>query len=92
MRGCHLLLPFFCAGTANIVGAIKSAAEGIFQVCVFFHGKLFQGNRVVKKSSEHFDGFGVLKGNESNDCIGFIRWDQLVVNASRKLSIANALA
>ncbi|XP_051871240.1 L-asparaginase 1-like [Pristis pectinata] len=43
-------------GSLLIAGYLSRAAS-IQQVCVFFNSKLFQGNRVVKQSTEHMDAF-----------------------------------
>ncbi|XP_062905848.1 L-asparaginase 1-like isoform X1 [Mobula hypostoma] len=47
----HILGSLLIAGYLSHVASIQ-------QVCVFFNSELFQGNRVVKQSSEDMDAFG----------------------------------
>lgn len=41
----------------NFCGAVAAAQSGIPEVCVYFHNKLYRGNRVLKTNASEFDAF-----------------------------------
>lgn len=45
-------------GRDNLVNSlIIAASDKVHEVCLYFHGKLFRGNRSTKMSSDQFDAF-----------------------------------
>lgn len=41
----------------NFCGAVAAAQSGIPEVCVYFHNKLYRGNRVLKTNASEFNAF-----------------------------------
>ncbi|MBS1824609.1 MAG: asparaginase [Acidobacteria bacterium] len=52
-----LTLNFDTDAFQNFCGAVTAAQTGISEVCVYFHGKLFRGNRILKTNATEFDAF-----------------------------------
>ncbi|MFN7933065.1 MAG: asparaginase domain-containing protein [Bryobacteraceae bacterium] len=52
-----LTLNFDTDAFQNFCGAITAAQTGIPEVCVYFHGKLYRGNRILKTNATEFDAF-----------------------------------